>query len=103
MSELRRDSERGVGTGVVFILVVLAVIVAGFLWKLSSRQAPSINLLNPPKGLGQKTELIVDVKDPKHNIKSVALEVVQAGQVIHQSNIVISAKPHPWWKFWARE
>ena len=29
------------------------------------------------------------------------MEVVQDGQVIHQSNLVISARPHRWWKFWS--
>ena len=73
----------------------------GFLWKVASRQGPTILLPKPPKGLGQKTELVVNAKDAKHNLKTLAVEVVQDGQVIHQSNLVISARPHRWWKFWS--
>ena len=68
---------------------------------MASRQGPTILLPKPPKGLGQRSELVVDAKDAKHNLKSLTVEVVQDGQVIHQSNLVISARPHRWWKFWS--
>jgi hypothetical protein len=94
-------SGSGVGAVVVLILFVLAAIFLGFILKLSSRQAPTVLLLNQPKGLGQKSELVVTARDPKHNLKTVSVEVVQNGQVIHQSTLVISARPHRWWKFWS--
>ena len=101
MSKLRGKSGSGVGAGVVFFLFVLAAVFLGFLWKVASRQGPTILLPKPPKGLGQRTELVVDAKDARHNLKTLAVEVVQDGQVIHQSNLVISARPHRWWKFWS--
>jgi hypothetical protein len=100
LTKLRGKSGSGVGAGVVFFLLVLTAILMGFLWKVASRQGPTILLPKPPKGLGQRTELLVDVRDAKHNLKTLAVEVVQDGQVIHQSNLVISARPHRWWKFW---
>jgi murein DD-endopeptidase MepM/ murein hydrolase activator NlpD len=81
--------------------MVLAAIVLGFAWKVASRQGPAIHVAQPPKGLGQKTEIALDASDSKHNLKSLMVEVVQDGEVIHQSNLVISARPHQWWKFWS--
>jgi murein DD-endopeptidase MepM/ murein hydrolase activator NlpD len=101
LSKLRSESESGVGAVVVFLLVVLAAIFVVLAFKVTSRQGPTILLPKPPKGLGQRTELVVDAKDAKHNLKTLAVEVVQDGQVIHQSNLVISARPHRWWKFWS--
>jgi len=101
LSKLRDKSERGMGAVVVFLLVVVAALLLLLVVKVASRQAPSILLPKPPKGLGQRSELVVNVSDPKHNLKSVTVEVVQDGQVIHQENLVISARPHRWWKFWS--
>ena len=85
----------------IFLLVVLAAICLVLAFKVASREGPIIVLPKPPKGLGQKTELIIEAKDAKHNLKTLAVEVVQDGQVIHQSNLVISARPRRWWKFWS--
>ncbi len=101
MFKLRGKSGSGVGAVVIFLLFVLAVILGSFLWKLSSRQGPTILLSNPPRGLGQKVELVVNASDPKHNLKTLAVEVEQDGKVIHRSKLVISARPHRWWKFWS--
>ncbi|MGD0227392.1 MAG: M23 family metallopeptidase [Terriglobia bacterium] len=101
MSNLRGKSGRGVGALVVFFLFVVAAIFVGIIWKLASRQGPTILLPKPPKGLGQRTELVVDASDPKHNLKTLAVVVVQEGQVVHQSNLVITARPQRWWKFWS--
>ena len=101
MSNFRGKSEKGIGALVVIFLFIVAVVFIGFVWKLASHQGPTILLPQPPKGLGQRTELVVDASDPKHNLKSLAVEVVQDGQVIHQSNLVISARPHRSWKFWS--
>src|ERR1039458_9745872 len=98
MSKLRGKSERGVGAAVGFFLFVLAVILAGFVIKLSSREAPTILLQTQPKGLGRKSELLVTARDAKHNLKNLSVDVVQNGQVIHQSSLVISARPHRSWK-----
>lgn len=101
MSKLRIKSANGVGTALIFLAFVVLVILAGLIWKLASRQGPTILLSQPPKGLGQKTELVVDASDSKQNLKSLAVEVVQNGQVVHQSNLVITARAHRGWKFWS--
>ncbi len=85
----------------IFLLVVLAAICTVLAFKVASRQGPTILLPKPLKGLGQRTELFVSAKDAKHNLKTLSVEVVQDGQVIHQSSLVISARPHRWWKFWS--
>jgi murein DD-endopeptidase MepM/ murein hydrolase activator NlpD len=95
------SSESGVGAAVVFLAVILAAILLVLVAKVASQQAPSIVVLKSPKGLGQKTDLVVNFSDMKHNLKTLAVEVVQNGQVLHQSNLVISARPHRWWKFWS--
>jgi hypothetical protein len=100
LSKLRGKSGSGVGALVVLLIFVLAAIFLGFVWKVSSRQGPTVLLPKPPKGLGRRTELVVNAKDAKHNLKTLTVEVVQDGQVIHQSNLVISARPHRWWKVW---
>jgi len=94
-------SASGVGVVLVFLFVVLAAIFMVLVFKVASRQGPTILLPKPPKGLGQRTELIVNAKDAKHNLKTLAVEVMQEGQVIHQSTLLISARPHRWWKFWS--
>ena len=101
MSKFRGKSASGVGAGLVFFLFILAAILGSVLWKVTSHQGPTIDLPKPPKGLGRKTELVVNARDVKHNLKTLAVEVVQDGQVIHQSTMVISARPHRWWKFWS--
>ena len=101
MSKLRGKSPTGVGAAVVFFLVVVLAILLGLIVKLASREAPTILVVNPPKGLGRKSELVVTARDPKHDLKSLSLEVVQNGQVIHQTSMKFSPAPHNWWKFWS--
>ena len=97
----RGKTGNGVGTGVVFLLVILVAIFMTLIVKMLSREAPALTLQKQPSGLGQKTELVVQASDAKHNLKALSVEVVQDGHVIHQSNLVISARPHRWWKFWS--
>ena len=85
----------------VFLLVVVTAIFVLFVFKVAGRQGPAVILPKQPKGLGRKTELVVNASDAKHNLKTLTLEVEQAGQVMHQSTLVISARPHRWWKFWS--
>jgi murein DD-endopeptidase MepM/ murein hydrolase activator NlpD len=97
----RRKSESGIGAAVVILLVALALVLILLIVKVASRQAPTLAVQNSPKGLGQRTELVVNASDAKHNLKTLNLEVEQNGQVIHRSNLVISARPLRWWKFWS--
>ena len=102
MSKLRRKPDTGAGTGVVFLLLVLAIILITVIVKVASHQGPTVVLSKPAKGLGQRTEIVMEAKDEKHNLKLVSVEVVQAGQVVHQANLALSTRPHRWWKFWSR-
>ncbi len=101
LTKTRRRSDRGVGTGLIVLVIAVAAVLIVLLFKLAGSEAPAIRVANPPKGLGQKTEITVDASDAKHNLRSVAVEVVQDGQIVHRSNLVISDRPHRWWKFWS--
>ena len=101
MFKFRGKSERGMAKALVMLIAVAAVILGVLVLKVASRQAPAILLPKPPKGLGRKTELVVNASDAKHNLKMLTVEVVQNGEVIHRSNLVISEQPHRWWKFWS--
>jgi hypothetical protein len=101
VSKRRDNSQSGPEAAVVLLIVIFSILFLALLFKVMSRHGPAIFLPKPPKGLGQKTELEVDAKDAKHNLKTLAVEVIQAGRVIHQENLVISARPHPWWKPWS--
>jgi hypothetical protein len=100
LSNLRSKWETGVGRGLVFFVFVLAMVLFALAWKVTSRQGPAISLNKPPKGLGIKTELVVEASDAKHNVKALAVEVAQEGQVVHQASMAFAARPQPWWRFW---
>jgi murein DD-endopeptidase MepM/ murein hydrolase activator NlpD len=100
LPKLRDKSETGVGMVLIFFVLVLAVIFVALGLKVASRQGPALVLNKSPKGLGIKTELVVEASDAKHNVKALGVEVVQAGQVVHQARINFTARPHRWWKFW---
>jgi murein DD-endopeptidase MepM/ murein hydrolase activator NlpD len=85
---------------VVILVLVLAVVFLALTLKVASRQAPVIVVEKTPKGLGQKTQLALEARDAKHNLKTLTVEVVQNGQVVHQANMVFSIGPHRWWRFW---
>ena len=101
MSKYHDTPDRGAEAGIVFLIVILSIIFIALLFKVMSRQGPAISLPTPPKGLGLKTELEVDAKDAKHNLKDLAVEVVQDGRVVHKENLVISDRPQRWWKPWS--
>ncbi len=84
----------------VFFVVVLGVVLLALILKVASRQGPLIVVQKAPKGLGQRTDLTLEARDAKHNLKALTVEVVQNGQVVHQANMAFSARPHPWWRFW---
>lgn len=98
MSKLHDKSETGVGMALIFLLLVLVVIFVALGIKVMSRQGPGIILNKPPKGLGIKTELVVEARDEKHNVKELAVEVIQGGQVLHQDRMISSARPRRWWR-----
>jgi len=87
---------------VVFLVLVLLAVLVPLVRSVTSREGPTIIFKKLPKGLSQRTEMAVGAQDEEHNVKALAVEVAQEGQVIHQVGMAFSARPHPWWKFWSR-
>ena len=100
MSKFHRKLENGIGAGVIFLVFILLALLFALIWKAADRQGPSVNLKKIPKGLGQRAELVVEARDPKHNIKALALEIVQDGKILRQDQMILSARPRRWWRFW---
>jgi murein DD-endopeptidase MepM/ murein hydrolase activator NlpD len=87
---------------VIFLVLALLAALVALGRSVASREGPTITFEKLPKGLTQRTELVVGAQDEKHNIKTLAVEVVQEGQVVHRVEKAFSARPHRWWKFWSR-
>lgn len=102
MSNLQGKSRNGAGWGVTFLVLVLLVVLVALVRSATSREGPTIIFKKLPKGLSQRTELVVGAQDEKHNVKALTVEVVQEGQVVHQVAMAFSARPRRWWKFWSR-
>lgn len=100
MYRFRGKSEEGAAAGVVIALIILLAIFVPIIIKLALNPAPTITLQNQVKGLGLKTELNIQATDAKHNLRKLTVEVVQNGQVLHQSTMVISPPVRHGWKFW---
>jgi murein DD-endopeptidase MepM/ murein hydrolase activator NlpD/Na+-transporting methylmalonyl-CoA/oxaloacetate decarboxylase gamma subunit len=102
LSKLHSKSRNGAGWGVIFLVLVLLVVLVALVRSVTSREGPTIIFKKLPKGLSQRTELVVGAQDEQHNVKALAVEVVQEGQVVHQVGMAFSARPRRWWKFWSR-
>jgi murein DD-endopeptidase MepM/ murein hydrolase activator NlpD len=97
---LRAKSEKGSGAVVVFFVIVLIAILFALILKVASRQGPLVVVERAPKGLGQRTELTIEARDAKHNVKALGVEVLQNGRVVHQAGMAFSVRPHRWWRLW---
>jgi Peptidase family M23 len=100
----RNRKEAGVGVGLLVLIVFLILVFLGLGLKLASTQAPSIQLQQELKGLGTNSAVTFTVRDPKHRIKSVQVEVLQGGTT-YRAPVSGSAREGPKppsWKFWAR-
>ncbi len=96
-----RNSETGAGKGVIFFAFIFLLASAALIWKVSSSQAPTLKLLRPIKGIGQKTELVIAARDAQHQVKSLEVRVIQGTQAIHDVRQDVPASPRSWWKFWS--
>ena len=97
-----RNSQMGAGKGAIFLTILFLAVVIGLAWKLASTQAPTLKLLQPIKGIGQKTELVIAARDPKHNVKRLEVQVIQGTQTLHDVRQDVAPAPRSWWKFWSR-
>jgi murein DD-endopeptidase MepM/ murein hydrolase activator NlpD len=102
LSKPHSKSRSGPGWGVIFLVLLLLAILVVLGRSLVSHEGPTITFEKLPKGLSQRTELVVGAQDEKHNVKALALEVVQEGQVVYRAEKAFLARPHRWWKFWSR-
>ena len=78
MKGVSYDVQIGRSTLAVIAVVLLAVLVLAV--KLLSTAAPSIDLAQVPKGIGRNTLVEFKVRDAKHRIKTVQVEVSQNGR-----------------------
>lgn len=92
--------EVGAGRGAGFFALFCLLVILGLVWKVTSRASPSIELQGQIKGLGLSTPVSFAVRDPKHHLKRVQVEVHQGGRSFQ---VMDSVLPVPaWWKFWSR-
>ncbi len=96
--------ERGIGKFGIFVIFVFIAAFIIFISKIASRQAPDIRLTTRLKGLGQSTMLQFEVRDPRHAIKAVQVEVLEDGKTFQAPLHTVSfgEEPPPWWMFWGR-
>lgn len=100
---MRRDSEAGIGSGIVFILVVLALIIIGVGWKVVRNPAPTIHLDEQIKALGSNTTLKFEVLDPRYDIESAHVDIHQGAKVFSVAPLSIArATPPATRGFWSK-
>jgi murein DD-endopeptidase MepM/ murein hydrolase activator NlpD len=103
IKEARNDSGLpGIGRAGFFLLAILLVIVLLLGWKLVQNQGPDVDLHNPPKGLGQSTQLSIGARDSRHNVSRINVAVFQDGRQLYGAGISTNTGPIHWWKFWSR-
>ncbi len=102
MQKLGRGSEVGIGKGILFIAFVFFSIVLLVASKVLSRVGPTLELKKAVKGIGQNTELVVEARDSKHNVKLITLDVMQDGRAVHHVDMGVSVRPRRSWKLWSR-
>ena len=93
------NHEAGVGKAVVFFTFVLLLAITGLALKVTSREAPSINMQREIRGIGVSTPLQFDVQDLRYRIKSVVVEVHQGDrtfQVPVESSGWVVRTPKRW-------
>jgi len=94
------SSETGLGAGAVIFLIVLIVLFLILAWKVTFTSTPAIQLQGDIKGIGLSTPVNFAVRDARHNLRHVLVEVRQADK-----SFVLLDRPLPtpsWWKFWSR-
>jgi len=94
------SSETGLGAGAVIFLIVLLVLFLVLAWKVTFTSAPAIQLQGDIKGIGQSTPVNFTVRDARHHLRRVFVEVRQADK-----SFVLLDRPlstPSWWKFWSR-
>lgn len=94
-------SDQGIGRDGFLAVFGFCCIAALLVWKVSSRQGPAIQLKRAVKGIGQNTQLVIEARDSKHNIKRMTVEVIQDGHTLHRTGSSFTPRPRHWWPFWS--
>lgn len=104
MRKLSGRFQLGIGRTATLIFVVLILIGLGVGFKVFSTAAPTIRLDRPAKGIGQSTLIEFEVRDSRHRIKTVQVEVRQNSKSFHVPFTVgwVTPPSSGWWKFWSR-
>lgn len=95
-------SDGGIGRGGIFLATALAVVIVLIGWKVLQNQGPSLSIANPPRGLGQSTQFAVKVRDDRHNVRRIALDVSQNGHALYHTETTDASSPVRWWKPWSK-
>jgi len=95
-----RISSRGIGAGLIFIIIVLLGLVTGIGWKVTRRAGPVITLRTPPRGIGQSTPLAIEASDESHWLKRVEVEVQQGDRTFPVMDTTLLTPA--WWKVWSK-
>ena len=102
-TSLTHISEAGIGRRGALVAAVALVVILAVGWKALQNQGPAITIKDPPRGLGQSTQLHIQARDAHHNVRRIDLEVFQAGHLLYGIEYAVSASPAHWWKFRSRQ
>lgn len=104
MQKRFRVSGVGIGKAALFIFGVLFFVACVLAWKVSSRAAPTIQLKGELRAIGQSTPVIFEVRDARHRVKSVLVEIRQDDRSFTMpfSGMKLSGRASVGWKFWSR-
>jgi hypothetical protein len=93
----RYTEDAGVGRAAIIMGALLAVVLSLVGWRVLQNKGPIVVIINPPKGLGQSTQLAVEARDPKDNIREMQLEILQGGRQIYQTGTTPAARTRHGW------
>ena len=100
MHKFSLPSDVGTGKGWLFVLIVLLAVFSPLIWRITHNQAPTLQLTRPLKGIGTNTPVDFEVRDSRHTLKHVRVELRQGDRRLV---VMDSTFPTPaWWKFWRR-
>ena len=100
MQKLSSHSNVRSGKGWLFVLVVLLAVFSPLILRITRNQAPTLQLTRPLKGIGTNTPVAFEVRDSRHALKRVRVELRQG----ERRFVVMDSTFHApaWWKFWRR-
>jgi Peptidase family M23 len=95
------SSLAGIGRLGFSLLAILIVVILLVGWKAIQNQGPEVTIQNLPKGLGQSTQLSIQARDARHNVRRLNIAVLQSGHELYGAGMSTNSGPIHWWKFWS--